>query len=502
MSDYRRRPILCLLKLLAFLVGLSSLVLAGIPFLFFPLAFVALVPLLWLWENSSGSGRAFLWAFSAGVIFYLFHLHWIPNMLTDVPVPRWLLWVGMSLLVLYQASWWGLAGIIARWLRGAPAWVMAPGFSACWVLLEYIRCHMGDLSFTWATLWAPALGDPLLMSTAAFWGPFGVSLAIALVNALAYRVARDRAWRSLLWALGTVVAVHLVGLLPNGTRRVGTLRVAVIQPNLLLESWQAVIEAYTSLAKGISSERVRLVVLPESAFPGPLRYSGRARELAMLVSGEAGGVPLVMASWDKEDKRYYNTVFLLDSAGRPLDRYDKVILVPFGEHYPFQEHLPDPLRKIDIGVGNYSRGDRIKPLAVDSVFLGPYICYESLFPDVARAQALSGAHVLLNLTNDGWFGTSLGPIEHFHLGRFRAAETGRFIIRAGKTGISAVIDDRGRIVRKTGLFEKGLIIADVPLFEGLTPYAIAGDWPAILSALILALALGYTLIAHKKKKGR
>ncbi|MGB9590569.1 MAG: apolipoprotein N-acyltransferase, partial [Candidatus Hydrothermia bacterium] len=271
-------------------------------------------------------------------------------------------------------------------------------------------------------------------------------------------------------------------------------------PNILLESWGQTIEAYTSLAKRIKGRGVQLVVLPESAFPGPLRYSGRSQELAMLLSGQADGAPLVMASWDKEEKRYYNTVFLVDSNGRPFDRYDKVLLVPFGEHYPFQEHLPAFLRKIDIGVGDYSRGRAVKPLVVDSLCLGPYICYESLFPDVARAQVLSGAHVLLNLTNDGWFGTSLGPTEHFHLGRFRAPETGRFIIRAGKTGISAIVDQRGRVVREVGLFERGLIVEDVPLFQGLTPYTILGDWPAILSALILALALGYTLIAQKNKK--
>ncbi len=500
MNDSRRRLLVGLLKLLAFLIGLTFLVFSGVPFFFFPLAFVALVPLLWLWEKSSSPGRAFLWAFSAGIIFYLFHLHWIPNMLTDVPVPRWLLWVGMSLLVLYQALWWGLAGLVAKWLRSSPAWVMAPGFAACWTLLEYIRCHMGDLSFTWATLWAPALGDPLLMSTAAFWGPFGISLGIGLANALAYRAARDTSWRSLVWALGSVILIHLAGFLPNGTHRVGTLRVAIIQPNILLESWPVVIETYASLAEETSGRGFHLVILPESAFPGPLRYSGRAQELAMLVSKKAGGAPVVMASWDKEGKKYYNTVFLLNSEARPTDRYDKVILVPFGEHYPFQEHLPEFLRKIDIGVGDYSRGHRVKPLAMDSVLLGPYICYESLFPDVARAQALSGAHVLLNLTNDGWFGTSLGPIEHFHLGRFRASETGRFILRAGKTGVSAIVDDRGRIVQKTGLFEKGVITGDVPLFEGLTPYTILGDWPAILSALILALALGYTLLAQKNKK--
>lgn len=487
------------MRLLAFLVGLALLIFSGVPFLIFPLVFVALLPLLWLWESSSGSGRAFLWAFSAGLVFYLFHLHWIPNMITDVPVPRWLLWLGMALLVIYQALWWGMAGMLARWMRRVPAWVMAPGFAACWTLLEYLRCHMGDLSFTWAPLWAPALGDLPLMSTAALWGPFGISLAIATVNALAYRAVRDKKWPALGWSAGLIVLVHLAGFLPNGTRRVGTLRVAIIQPNILLEGWAEVREAYMALAEHTAGHGVQLVILPESAFPGPMRYSGRAQELVVLVAKEADA-PVVMASWDKEGKKYYNTVFLVGKNGKPMDRYDKILLVPFGEHYPFQEHLPEPLRKVDIGVGDYSRGSRVKPLSMDSILLGPYVCYESLFPDIARAQALSGAQVLLNLTNDGWFGTSLGPTEHFQLGRFRASETGRFLLRAGKTGVSAIVDEKGRLVQEIGLFEKGIMIRDVPLISGLTPYAILGDWPAMFSALIMALALGYTLLAQRKRK--
>jgi len=488
------------IKLLAFILALSLLILSGVPFLVFPLVFVALVPLIWLWESSSSSGRAFLWAFSAGVVFYLFHLHWIPNMITDVPVPRWLLWLGMSLLVLYQALWWGLAGMATRWMRRVPAWVMAPGFAACWTLLEYVRCHMGDLSFTWATLWAPGLGDTPLMSSAGLWGPFGISLAIALVNALGYRAARDRKWLALAWAAGFVALIHLAGFLPNGTHRVGTLRVAIIQPNILLEGWAGVEEAYKALAEHAVGKGVQLVILPESAFPGPLRYSARAQKLTLFIAREVDA-PMVMASWDREEKRYYNTVFLVNKDGKPTDRYDKVLLVPFGEHYPFQERLPESfLKKVDIGVGDYSRGSRVRPLCMDSLLLGPYICYESLFPDIARAQVLSGAQVLLNLTNDGWFGTSLGPTEHFQLGRFRAPETGRFLLRAGKTGISAIVDEKGRLVQEIGLFEKGLMIRDVPLISGLTPYAILGDWPAILSALILALALGYTVLAQKNNK--
>mgnify|MGYP001123987676 CR=1 FL=1 len=501
MNHPGQRLIRSLLRLSAFPIGLTFLVLSGVPFLLSPLVFVALVPLIWLWESSSGYGRAFLWAFSAGILFYFFHLHWIPEMITDVPVPRWLLWLGMSLLVLYQALWWGLAGVSARLMRRAPVWVMAPGFAAFWTLLEYIRCHMGDLSFTWATLWAPSLGDAPLMATAGLWGPFGISLTIALVNALFYRAARDRRWPALAWAAVALVLVHLAGFLPNGTRAVGTLRVAVIQPNILLEyGWEEVERAYKSLGEEVAGQGVQVVILPESAFPGPLRYSLKAQELAMFIARKAGA-PVLMASWDKEGGKYYNTVFLVNADGKPTDRYDKVLLVPFGEHYPFHEHLPESfLKKVDIGVGDYSRGQGIKPISLGSVSLGPYICYESLFPDIARAQVLSGAQVLLNLTNDGWFGTSLGPTEHFQLGRFRAPETGRFLVRAGKTGISAIVDRKGRIVQKIGLFERGVIIGDVPLVEGLTPYMILGDWPAMLSVLILALALGYTLLAQKNRK--
>jgi len=485
---------------IALVLGLCLSLASGAPLFWFPLAFIAQLPLLWLYARSS---RPFGWGFLAGAIFYLAHLFWLVQLQTDAPVPRWLLWVALVLLVAFQAAWWGLFALFVRWVGKRKSWFLALAIPSAWTLLEYARVHMSELSFTWATAWMSALGDQPLVASAAIWGPFGISWVILAVNVLVWRAAETRKLAPLYWAAGLVTVAHLVGFIPSRTHQVGVLRVALVQPNLLAEQrdWPEMERIYRAQADSLRGHDLDLVILSESAFIGFYRYSARAQKLARLISRDSRA-PVLFATADArpggpgDSVAYFNTAFLVDTGGLILDTYDKVKLVPFGERFPFAEHMPGFVKDLLEVVGNYSSTRPLRPLILGKVGLGVLICFESTFPDVARRHVQEGAQLLVNITNDGWYGPTLGPVEHFHMARFRAVEQGRYLVRVGKTGISAVIDRQGRIVTQIGLFKEGIAFADVPLMEGRTPYAVAGDWPVILSALITALALGYTVLSR------
>ena len=486
------------LQLFALLAGLGLWILAGVPFNWFPLGFVGLAPLIWLFWQSKTPVRAGLWGLIAGLVYYGFHLFWIPGLITDMPVARWMLWAGMLLLVLYQACFWGLAAAGARWLYSRRAWVNLLALPSLWVILEYIRAHSSDASFTWANTWLTTLGDPVLMHSAALIGPFGLAWFLVLINASVAAAIERRKWGFGLGALGWLILVHGLGLLPDGTQREGEISVAIVQPNILADysDWNRITEIYTDQASRLRDRNLDLVILSESALPGLFRYSTRGQELVRWISEQAGA-PVMLATADirgrGEDRHYYNTVFLVDTNGVILGTYDKVKLVPFGEHFPFHRMLPEAIKNLIPVVGDYWPGSKPVPIHLGKTSLGPLLCFESTFPDLSRQHVLAGAELLVNLTNDGWFGKTLGPVEHFHMARFRSVEESRYLLRCGKTGISAVIDDRGQVLQEIPGFERGIIFATVPLKRGLTPYARFGDWVAGVSALITALILGYTL---------
>ncbi|MFZ8833903.1 MAG: apolipoprotein N-acyltransferase [Candidatus Caldipriscus sp.] len=172
--------------------------------------------------------------------------------------------------------------------------------------------------------------------------------------------------------------------------------------------------------------------------------------------------------------RYYNRALLVDTSGKIVGFYDKVRLVPFGENLLFYEFLPEFIREIELGQGNYSRGRGFYPIRYGNLKIGVMICYEYIFSGIGKRLVDNGANVLAVITSDGWFGKSLGPVEHFYLGIPRAVETGRYLIRSAKTGISAIIDPEGRVVESLELYTRGSIVGSVKLYEHRTPFVSFG----------------------------
>jgi apolipoprotein N-acyltransferase len=180
---------------------------------------------------------------------------------------------------------------------------------------------------------------------------------------------------------------------------------------------------------------------------------------------------------------------MLAPSGELALRYHKIRLVPFGEYVPIQSMLSAVgVGKLVQRVGEFTPGDELAVGRMDGERLAVFICYEAIFPDLVRGFAHRGADLLVNITNDGWYGRTSAPFQHLAMAVFRAVENGKYLVRAANTGISAVVDPRGRVRQRTALFERTVLVADVAAVPGTTPYSRHGDvfaWGCLGAAIAL-----------------
>ncbi|MGH7417667.1 MAG: apolipoprotein N-acyltransferase, partial [Candidatus Rokuibacteriota bacterium] len=383
---------------------------------------------------------------------------------------------------LLLAAWCGLyvAGVSAlvAWLahRRSPAWALATA-PLLWVGAEWLRGHLLG-GFPWGTLgYSQHLRLPVIQ-VAELGGVHAVSLVVVAVNAAvagAFVLSWRRAFVGL--ALGSAL---LAATLAFGVWRLGAppsllqASVAIMQPSIEQPlKWDpdyltVVLKIYQELTRQAGAGRPHLIVWPETAAPTPLRRdAGLLKSLTTTATDL--GVPLLVGSIDVLDgapNRFTNTAFLVDERGI-AGRYDKIHLVPFGEYVPLS------------GVIGFVRGwaefiADLEPGSRAVVFPGPpapfgvVICYEGIFPDLFREFVNNGARMMVNMTNDGWFGRTSGPEQHLAMYPFRAVEHRIAVVRAANTGVSAFIAPTGQIVRRLGLFQRGVITGHVPLREGRT----------------------------------
>ncbi len=231
-----------------------------------------------------------------------------------------------------------------------------------------------------------------------------------------------------------------------------------------------------------------LIIWPETAIPGYLHtvreYIGKLERAA----SHNGSIMLIgLPTRNLDTGAHFNSLVLL---GGKQQVYNKRHLVPFGEYLPLKSLLEWPLGVLRIPIADFTPGATDSPplFQADGLSLGLSICYEAVFgAEVIRA--LPGADVLVNVSNDAWFGASASPHQHLQMAQMRAIETGRYLLRATNTGISAIIDEKGNIIGKTRQFEPDAVAAKVPLFAGSTPYVLAGDKPIVILSLVLLLCI-------------
>lgn len=527
---------------LAFAAGaLSDLALA--PFFFWPVLFLTLPVLVWRldaveaadpvdrpprWHRTAlaraaGTG----WWFGFG--YFAFGLFWLGEaFLVDAKTFAWLLPFAVTLMPAGLALFYAAAAAVV-WRVTTPGISRILGLAAALGAAEWLRGHVLT-GFPWNVLGYALTAPPSLMQMAGVIGIYGLTLWVVLICAAPLVLAAENVGAARTrWAMPCAIAlVPLLAAYAYGTiilsrpapADVPGVRLRIVQPSVLQhEKWKPenqrrIFDQHLALSRtNVAGEQAGLagithVIWPEAAMPFfPLEQpeaisaitevlgsdvtliTGALRRLPKRTVETEPGVIRTFSSFD-----YFNAMMVFaPGVSGAASVYDKIHLVPFGEYLPAQSLLEAiGLQQLTRLRGGFSSGPSPRPLlsagSLDK--FGPLICYEAIFPG-AVIQGSERPTVLINVTNDGWFGNTSGPRQHLHQTRVRAVEEGLPIIRAANNGISAVIDPNGRLVATLGMNATGVLDSALPGALAPPPYAWARDWPFTANLLIFAALAGY-----------
>lgn len=455
---------------------------------FAAIAWVALVPLCLCLH-----ARPFWSGFAAGIGFFGLVLYWLNIvMVTFGKLHPLLSLVCYLVLVAYLALF--LAGVTwgTAYLQRRLKLSSALTFPVLWVAFEYLRAH-ALTGFPWALLGYSQQSWLQAIQSADLFGVYGLSYLLALVNVTialmitALRQHRPMPRLAVTAALLLFAANLLYGyftLQKNPAAREQTLTTTLVQGNIDQSiKWdpafvQSTVDRYRDLSLAAASEyQSELIVWPESATPFYYQdQNSLGKEVRQVAIRSQAALLFGSPAYEKRaDGRWHflNSAFLLGPQGETLGRGDKVHLVPFGEYVPFKKFLPF-VNKLVEGIGDFSAGT-IQPLRLGEHRIGILVCYEGIFPELARAYVNQGSDLLVNITNDAWYGNSSAPFQHLSMARFRAIENRIWLARAANTGISAFIDPTGRIGGATPIFVTLSTTAKVGLGSRPTLYRSIGD---------------------------
>jgi apolipoprotein N-acyltransferase len=510
-SGWRRAAI-------ALVAGAAS-ALAMAPFNAWPILFVTFPVLVWLIDGSaagrwSGAVTAAIAGWCFGFGFFVAGLYWIGYaFLVDAKTFGWLLPVAVAGLPAYLALYTALGLAAARliWIRG-PERILA--LAATLTIAEWLRGHLLT-GFPWNTF-GYALTQPLVLaqsvSLIGIWSLTFLAIAICASPAVLADDAEDtpHPYRAPLIGLAILAAFGVYGaarLWIHPTTYVSGVNLRIMQPNLQQDqkfNYSAkaqVMARYLRLserATGPQSDGLRDIthlIWPEAAFPFFLtrepdvmaQISGLLKPGTELITGAVRAASNASA----QNLRAYNSVYVIDPDGSIQGIYDKVHLVPFGEYLPFQRLLERlGLQQLTKQVGGFLSGGHRRAMDVPHApKMLPLICYEAIFPGSA-VPAGERPGWLVNVTNDGWFGISTGPYQHFQQARVLAIAQGLPLVRAANTGISAVVDPVGRIINALPLGVEGVLDSKLPNPIEPTAFLIMGDYTLILFLVVSLMAVG------------
>ena len=465
------------------------------------LAPVALTPLLIASTRVASWKARFFQGWAAGFVFWFFICTWIQYVLEVYGgMGRWGGWGTFLLFALIKGAYTGVFAIFAGRVMRKP-WAI-PAVAALWTGFEYSHGTLGiawiGLGFSWLDLGNAAIDFPLITRLAPIIGVYGISFVFAMTSAAVALLILRRPL-SELSPLAALLVIPLLPIVPPV--RQGRLPVRVVQPNISLDTlWtpetlgnleQRLEQLSTSTTRtpevlSGKGSTVPLIVWPEAPAPfypdrpdfrayiGNIARTAHAYFLLGVVTYNDAGQPL-------------NSAVLVDPEGEIVAQYDKVHLVPFGEYVPPAFGW---VNRITGESGDFVPGENPQPLTVNGHTVGTFICYESAFPSLVRGFSEQGADLLVNLSNDGYFGDSAARQQHLSLVRMRALENRRWILRATNTGISAMVDPGGRVTEQMAEYTQTADTMYYNRIEEVTLYARYGDWFAwlcLISGLIVAI---------------
>ena len=490
---------------------------------FFFIGWFALTPLILVSLRQSKKAAFFLGIVS-GLAFHITSLYWIPHVIhnfSNLPlagnIPLFLL------LVLYLSLFFGVFSLLVALFNRSfgKNWVWAA--PVAWTALEYLKGNLLT-GFPWCLLGYSQYRHPCLIQVSTFTGVYGVSFILVFsssILAMAW-IARKRIKSVLsLTALAILLIVlnMTIGcmMIPeSGNLSKDTFLVACIQDNFSQEMrWESASEqeiegVYRRLSLEAASQGADLIIWPEATFPTYYGYNRDAglRETINRICSLCG-VDILFGNTDVtgegETLKVYNCTFLISPGGGAVQKYDKRHLVPWGEYTPLKSVFFF-LDRIVEGISDFSPGEEEQDLLSTGSALrkdgrdvpfGVGICYEIIFPDLIRQMVDRGAQFVATLTNDAWFGPTSAPYQHFAMAVFRSVENRRYLVRCATTGISGIVDPFGRIVRRSMLNERTVIMGPIRACEEKTFYTRHGD---LFSYLMIFISLLLLILVYFNRK--
>jgi len=487
------------LRLLAFIAGLFG-TLSFSPFSFWPAFVVTISVAIWLLSKTETAKQAFQYGFFLGFGLFASGVSWVyVSVVQYGQIGFFLSLLATVLFVSVLAIFYGLALLLTWWLQTKlPQWPKALLLALGFLAAEYTRSHIFtgfpwlltgySLHHTWLFELAPIGGIWLLSFLAVL--TFATPLSLLMSFAQQQKVKLHYTVLSVL-LVSWGASIYLTLFPAQWVTQTGNMQATLIQGNIpqdqkwLPNNAQPILDYYlnTSL-QHLDSD---LIVWPETAvtylYSDIKPYLNEFNEtLATTNTTVVTGIPVL----EREEKgdSFYNAIWAL---GNGSGLYFKRHLVPFGEYIPFEAFVGKVLDIFGIPLESFQAGTPNQPmLKVGQAKIAAFICYEIAYPELVRTM-VKGSDILLTVSNDGWFGDSLGPWQHLEIAQFRAKESGRYLIRSTNTGVTAIIDNQGEIIKTFPQFTRGAMTADVQLMQGITPYVQYGE--LIVIALVFLLII-------------
>ena len=466
-------------------------------------AFVAFIPLYLAMARARSGWEAAGLGWIAQTTAWLVMVPWVVRVMSHY---GGLPYITGVLIFIAMCLFLGLYGALYGWLfwriRPAAAYSRWLLVALAWPVVEYIRTY-ALTGFPWNLLSAAIVDYTPMIQIDRVAGPYMVGFMILIPATVVtwLIVHRPRGIDRIIviggasilvfvwWATGLVASKLLIR--PNG---LPVTRAALLQPNISQEMrWSdtnliAIYQRMMGMTREAIGGGAKIVIWPESTVPLSYTSTDFYRQ-AIESTSKANDVDIILGSVAEDEKnpnRMWNAAFLV-SGGRTIGHYDKIRLVPFGEYVPLRKMLFFA-EKLVHAVGEFEFGTRDTPLAGRFRY-GPAICYEVVYPQVTRTQVLHGANVLVTITNDAWYDGTSAPRQHLNQARLRAIEDDRYLLRAGTTGISALVDPTGRVLHEIPMGKSGIIYAEFQPRETTTPYVRFGDWFAWLAIVAVMIAV-------------
>ncbi|MBR5734259.1 MAG: apolipoprotein N-acyltransferase [Desulfovibrionaceae bacterium] len=482
--------------------------------------------LLFLGQSSPSGGKAFCRGWLASTLGWSGVLYWIAVPVHDFGALPWALAVPCAVLLsAYMAGFGGLFALLAHDARrlSLPLLPQAILLALGWYLLEWTRGWLFS-GFAWTPLAAAFAPVPPLIQGASILGAYGLSGFFAGLSCLAglgLERGGRRGWAAFAAALALFLGAWCAGSASMGRQDLPgrTVDVLLVQGNINQDvKWspamlRATVRRYIELTQGALARldargETAFAVWPETAMPFDAERE-RALVLPLKALAKSASVELAFGAigFDRASGKYLNRANFISANGQEAGSYDKQHLVPFGEYappfldFPFLESL---FQAVGAFVpGREPAGPRMRAFDTGqgqaALVPGMLICYESIFPELARQRVADGADALVNISNDAWFGRTSAPVQHLHTSLLRSVEFGRPLLRATNTGISAFIDARGRILSQSPLFTAATLHARIAPGSGSTAFFHLAPWmPGLAAALFAALWLPAWL--HQRRR--